>query len=729
MTLYNRFDPDKGYERHLFQPDRYLQSAELNELQSASHHRLKSIADVLFKEGAIIRGCACTVDADTGAARLDGGALYLAGAVRGVTPAALQVPTTGAAYIGVYLLTSTVTADLDPALRNPAVGTASYQRDGADREHIAIAWGVGGSGQPGDFYPVWEVVDGHVNAREAAPELAAISSAIARYDRDSSGGTYIVRGMRVTMLPDEGVKQVYVIDRGAARVGGGAIEQNSARRVVIDTLPDLATVDSEPHASTTDGLQHIAFDRWPVFGIPQVRIQSRKTVDVVHGGFTGVADPLPDAGVIIIESVKQGATTYAAPADYVFAAGQIDWSPAGAEPAPGSSYQVTYQHIHTVAPINLTPTGLDVTGALAGTLVLLTYQHAMRRIDRLVLGADGRVSAVKGVPDAWNPATPQVPADALPLASVYQTWDDRRRLIEDSVRLVPMQTLNDYDRRLDDVRTDLAEIRLAVDVSGRHAGVRKGLFADPMLDNSMRDAGVPQTATIGDGWLQLPSAIDCTNVNPAQAGRLWVDHTNAIYLRQPLATGSLRVNPTNTPSTKPNTLVLTPPVDRWVQPVTTPVGHWHQWVLRGGSQDYVYSDDVRRTLIKQAVEFGVLPDVPRYARPVIVRFDVTGLNPAEAVQSVRVGGLAATLGALPGHTLTANAAGEVSGTFVVPDGLMVGTHAVQIVGAHGSTVLGSYAAEYLLSFNVTHRYVSDVYREDIRGYVGMDQDVVIEVSL
>ena len=38
----------------------------------------------------------------------------------------------------------------------------------------------------------------------------------------------------------------------------------------------------------------------------------------------------------------------------------------------------------------------------------------------------------------------------------------------------------------------MAELRLAVDISGRHSGIKKGIFADPLLNNTMRDAGIAQ---------------------------------------------------------------------------------------------------------------------------------------------------------------------------------------------------------------------------------------------
>ena len=44
----DRFDPEDDRTRVLFQPDRVLQSAELNEQQSIMHHYLEKIGSSIF---------------------------------------------------------------------------------------------------------------------------------------------------------------------------------------------------------------------------------------------------------------------------------------------------------------------------------------------------------------------------------------------------------------------------------------------------------------------------------------------------------------------------------------------------------------------------------------------------------------------------------------------------------------------------------------------------------
>ena len=196
-TIHNRFDPADNFDSIAFRQDRVLQSAELNDAQAMFAHRLRSISDVLFRDGDVIRDARCIVNPDTGAVQAEAGALYLKGAVRGVPPAAFNVPTVGVVAIGVYLVTTTVTELEDPSLLNPATGTPSFQQPGAWRIKVTPTWGCEGDGQAGDFFPVYTVENGYLRAKEAPPNLDAVTQALAGYDRDSTGGSYIVSGLNV----------------------------------------------------------------------------------------------------------------------------------------------------------------------------------------------------------------------------------------------------------------------------------------------------------------------------------------------------------------------------------------------------------------------------------------------------------------------------------------------------------------------------------------------------
>lgn len=690
---YNRFDPAKNFDSIDFLPDRWHQSAEMNELQSMFAHRLRGMSDALFTEGAIVRDARCTVNPDTGAATLESGALYIQGAVRGVEPATLTVPTTGTVHIGVYALSQKITELEDPSLRNPAVGTLGYQQPGAWRTRLCLTWGVHGDGTPGAFTPVWEIIDGLVRQRQAAPQLGAITQAIARYDRDSSGGTYVVHGFEVTAMDDaaDGA-QVYNVALGAARINGRAVDIPMARRVEVDTSADTATVDAEPKVSAGEASQPIRFDRFPVVtDTVAVRIIRRRTVTVVHGGFVGAADPLPDNAALVIENVSQGGTTYTPDTDYLFVANQIDWSPGGAEPAPGSSYQVTYQHKTLATPDNLTPYGFDITGAIAGTLIESTYQHKLRRIDSLVMTEDGDLRMVRGMPDTWSPRAPALPANMLALANIHQRWDEGRRVESSAVRVVPMSTLVGYHRRLGELARQMAELRLAVFVAGRYSGIKHGQFADPMMDDSMRDAGIEQTAIIAENWLQLPAGVNATPLAPLSEPASMA-HTHAVVLKQAARTGALAVNPTAQPGPhRPTTLKLTPAADLWHAGTVyfrTP------WLTFKESDQFrageLALEDKGIEAARQQLTVSKSGEPEPTMRPIRITMAASGLLPGEAVASVSIAGITVPFAAPAGGSTTAAANGTVTVLATVPAGVPYGTVAVTLTGASGSVATALY---------------------------------------
>nr|WP_232003081.1 DUF4815 domain-containing protein [Pseudoalteromonas piscicida] len=53
---YQQFDPAKRYSQLLFRASKGLQSRELNDLQLQSQHHVKGIADVLMKDGDVVKG-------------------------------------------------------------------------------------------------------------------------------------------------------------------------------------------------------------------------------------------------------------------------------------------------------------------------------------------------------------------------------------------------------------------------------------------------------------------------------------------------------------------------------------------------------------------------------------------------------------------------------------------------------------------------------------------------
>lgn len=565
---YSRFDPAKNYDEHLFIAGRGLQSAELNEIQKRAAYSLASVADVLFADGDIIRDAACRLDETTGDCVCDAGAIYLRGTVRGVPPGSFVVPM-GIVAIGVYLIDTVITATEDATLRDPAANTRNYDEPGAERLQVEPQWGYAGDGTIGEFYPVYESIDRVLSAKEPPPNLDAMNQALARYDRDSTGGTYVVSGMGVHILNDQPTgEQVYSIAEGRARVNGYGIEFATARRVVHDAVPDLRLISNEPMLSANATAQRFDVDHGPINDIPEVAITKETTSTITHGIYTGAVDLLPNTSILTLIEVKQGGTTYVAGTDYVLTGSSVDWTPGGNEPAPGSTYTAKYQHIATVTPTGVDDTGFTVAGAVVGTLILATYNQKLPRWDRVCLDSKGHPLVIVGVSSGFNPVIPAVPSDILVLANIYQRWTTDRVLKDASVRMVSMPILAGIDGRLDRIMQLIAQQRLESNIHMREVGTKKGIFTDPFLDDSQRDAGIVQTAAIVDGVLCLPISANVSYVSADITSPQTCAGTVVAALDQGLKTGGHKINPHSAYTEPKGTLKCTPEVDRWTQVVS-----------------------------------------------------------------------------------------------------------------------------------------------------------------
>ncbi|WNL63624.1 hypothetical protein ST4_066 [Aeromonas phage ST4] len=656
IGYYNRHEEEqaKGYERHDFLAGRVLQSAELNEIQSYANSRIKALGDALYKDGDIVRDARAIVNQDTGVTQLESGAVYLRGTVRGVPSGTITIPVTGTVVIGIYLNEAIVTEAEDPDLLDPARETRAYQEPGAVRLQVIPQWGYQGDGSStGEFFPIYYVDDGQLRAKEAPPQLDSVSQAIARYDRDSAGTSYIVSGMQVTAMSDlEDGTQVYSVKDGRARINGFGVSLSTSRRLDYPATPDLRYIDSEPHASTTAGSQRIDLDRTPIGEITQVRITAEKTVALVHGTFAGAQDPLPDTSVIEIVSVAQGGTTYVKDVDYKLTAGKVDWSLPGNEPAPGSTYSATYRYIAAVEPTDVDDTGFTVSGAVSGTLILTNYYAKLPRIDRLCMDENGAFLWVKGVATDYDPVRPRVQSNLLAICQVTQTWDSNRRIVNDGVRVVPMNEIEGLNFRLDNLTDLVAQQKLVSDIGTREAAAKKGLFVDPFIDDMQRDQGIEQDAAVLGYALTLPIEGDAISVSTDVTGPTSCSFTLEPVLVQTSRTGDMKINPYMAFAVPPKPVTLTPAVDRWTETQTTWLSPITQKFLvdnaiKDAYHVRLYGNNLAgwpsyTTTTTQTVLVSSKSSRIEHLRQIDVRFEAAGFGPGEQLASLKFDGIPVT---------------------------------------------------------------------------------------
>ena len=486
-NFYNRFDSAKKYTKALFRSSQHLQAAELNEMQEYANHAIKEMGDALFKSGDVISGCTCVIDSSTGAVTVEAGKIYLNGLVRDVHEGNLEIPTNVSVKIGVYFKERVITELEDSTLRDPATGTRNFQEVGAVRTQYTTSWayladGAVADSTLGEFYTIYNVENGVLVQKALAPQLDSVNTALARYD-DESNGSYVVKGMNVTCISADSEEQIFSINEGKAHVNGYEVGFDQSVRSVFQNDCDIQEVESDPYIFEPDALGNmtIHLNYTPLAEVRTVDITAEKRVNLTHGSYSGALDPIPSTSVLEIMQIKQGNTIYVKGTDYKLTAGQVDWSLSGSEPAPGSSYEIIYRHRTQVTPTNITDTSFDISGAVDGTMVLVTYSWKMPRYDIITIDAEGIVRRIKGLAHPWTPVIPKAPNGQLILAQVYQNWtaNTKPKVTNNAIRVVQMADIESMKNMIMDLYYLIAQEQLKNDANASDPSTKKGIFQNP----------------------------------------------------------------------------------------------------------------------------------------------------------------------------------------------------------------------------------------------------------
>ncbi|WP_165064435.1 DUF4815 domain-containing protein [Desulfovibrio sp. ZJ200] len=715
-NYWNRYDPAKSYTELLLRDGYGTQASEMNELQSIFAARLKSLGDSLYKDGDIILDAQITVNARTGQVVAEAGLIYLAGAIWPVKQASLVIPTRGSVAVGIRLKEEIVSELEDPALYNPAIGSRGEGEPGAWRRKVEAVWTHDGDASlgNGDFYPVHAIDDGVPRARETPPNLDSFNQGIARYDRDSTGGgTYVCSGLVVRQAEDaEGGAQIYTVSEGRCRVNGFGVELQTSRRVSFDARPDLRFVDTEVIEADGSPRQRINVAHPPIHSIAALRVTLEKTASIVHGSYSGCSDALPDTSVMSIVEVRQGDTVYEPGTDYKRTGDAVDWFPPGNEPAPGSTIQVKYTYLDkSLEPEDLDYDGFFVSGAVAGSGIMVSYNQALPRIDRLCLSCEGVFSWVQGVPAEYNAKSPAVPETLLAVASVRQTWrsPDKRQVINDGIRVYSFSDLEMLNTRLEYALGEIARQRLESDAATREAGAKVGLAVDPLLDDSMRDQGIEQTAAIVNGFLTLPITASAYGLSDDILKATARNFSVSVLINQPLRTGAMKVNPYMAFAILPGRATLTPAVDRWLEQASA----WTSPVTRSFYRQIYAPNHPQHGQTVRDVSWstemaGTTQQAISHLRQIDVAFTLEGFGPGENLTEISFDGVSVQPKDGP---LTADAEGKMAGVFTIPPNIPAGAKLVEFRG-NGSTAQATFVGQGTLEVT-TYRSVQTVTNTNI----------------
>ncbi|CAH9055047.1 hypothetical protein PSECIP111951_01161 [Pseudoalteromonas holothuriae] len=645
---YQRFDANKQYQQILFRAGKGLQSRELNDVQQQVNHQVKGVADALLRDGDIVSGGGVKVE--SGQARLAAASVYLRGAVRPIPETTLAFNNTEDALIGVFLDSTVVTELEDSQLRDPAGENSpmvhhNFDEPGAARLQVTGRWGMlaGAQNANTEFYPVYQINQGVLAVKEAPPQIDSITTALARYDRESNGGHYVVEGLGLHYIKTDNGAQHFSLQSGKAHIGGFELNYAMALPVTFKSEPDVQVIKAEkaPLQVGDDASKPIKVDFAPLKSVDRVSVEVRTTSTLTRTA--QLKDSFAQTSVVKVDKVYVGDTVYVDGEDYDFIDNHISWRLDSQQERPpaGSSYQVTYVYARVVN-VSHTQTHYQIdTAFLAPGDTILSdeieadYQRLNPRIDLFVLNKQGEVKRIKGTSALEYPLPPAAPEQHLPLAYVYQQWGDSVPRIESvAIQAVSMLDLQNMQHQIRDLYQLLAIERLRNDANTQEPASKYGVFVDPFLDDDLRDQGLEQNAAIIDGELTLPVNPTVMALDSEQTQLL--PYVLDDVLIQPKRTGAMKVNPYQAFEPVPAQVTLTPNVDHW----TETRQRWSSPITRRFNRGSGLVQRIVTTVATQRV--GVQTQQAEFLRSQTVHFNITGFGPEEELERVVFDGIELT---------------------------------------------------------------------------------------
>ncbi|EJF95945.1 DUF4815 domain-containing protein [Bartonella taylorii] len=671
----------------------FIQAGELNEVQTIIRGRHNRLGRLVAKEGDRVERADAFVNKETQTVTLTDGKIYIAGDIFPVAPAVLKnVSMIGRLEIGVKLQKQWSTHEDDPELLGQVPGTLAEGEPGAARETAKLVWALKDDAQDGTFFPVYILQDGVLIDQKSPSLLEPAMQAIATYDR--AHGHYIVSGCRVSALGANNGCQVFSIQEGEANINGFKRKRLAALR--HEEVEDFSTsvVPSETHIfAPQKGKTSFTFKPYyfPIADIHSLLLTKEKTVTITRGAVASGRDGVPDKSITSFIKVVQGSKEFKEGTDFKKTGDTIDWAPVGDEPLVGSTYQVTYRYRAKITADKVTAQEITVSGGADGGDIIISYTYKLPRIDRIGLNTQGNVVYIKGV-SSDQPMAPSVPDDVLSLATITNNWLDTPLVINDGTRVAPYDEMWRYFQRVLSLDRLMQLERIKSNVDSKEPVAKKGMFADPFLDDSYRDEGFQQTGAVGSGILQL--AIDPTFYTAPLKAPVTLDWTNEVIIAQELTTACEKINPYQNFAPLPGTVTVDPATDFWHEQRTD----WLSSVTNQLNMGWNRGRTIRNTEVHDDLINETQKQID-FLRQITLHFKIEGFGKLEQLESLTFDGV----NVLPKTKLVANTKGTLEGTFKIPENIPAGTKNVVARGKGGTIATGLFTGQGVIDVKVMRR--------------------------
>lgn len=375
------FDSPKNYKRVRYHQDRDLLDSELNEQQDIAIHERKKVADMLFKEGAVLGGLVPQVASNV--VTLSAGVVYIDGHIEEVPGASLSydpAKTSGVDYVYVELLKCNCGYTQDATLINPATGEPTAEREkwvlglrehdpsnedlpagAVSRKVVAIHKFDRAAGEltptvqeksnlllhdligtlPGSRITVSSITEDQLSFA-AAEGLNSLLSNLAERMYDQAG-SYLVRGLDSFLGPNDGSGVQVITNAGRAYIQGFRLQKDLPTTAIVPKSVATKSVRGEQKTYSVNERMY-ALNCTPLKQTTQVEAIVETTSNITRGSVGGGEDLLVPNPVVDILEVRQGATVFAEGADWQQSGNHVDWLGSGSEPAIGTTYTVRWTY-------------------------------------------------------------------------------------------------------------------------------------------------------------------------------------------------------------------------------------------------------------------------------------------------------------------------------------------------------------------------------------------------
>lgn len=376
------FDPEKNYKRVRYHQDRDLLDSELNEAQDIVINEQKKVADLLFKEGAVISGFLVSVAGNV--VTVSSGVTYIDGHIESVPGGALTydpAKTSGFDYVYVELLKYNYGYNQDAGLVNPATGEPTAEREKwvlslknhdtsgeslpnnvtqrkvvpihkFDRENGDVAATVQEKSSiylsdflgtlPGSRITVASITEDQLSFA-AAEGLNSLLNNLAERTYDQAG-SYLVKGFDSFIGGNDGASVRVITNAGRAYIQGYRLQKDLPTTTVVPKSVATKSVRGEQKTFVT-GQRSYALNCTPLKETTQVEAIVEIVSNITRGSVGGGEDLLVPNPVVDIIEVSQGATVFAEGIDWQQSGNYVDWLGSGSEPAIGTTYTVRWTYV------------------------------------------------------------------------------------------------------------------------------------------------------------------------------------------------------------------------------------------------------------------------------------------------------------------------------------------------------------------------------------------------